>query len=272
MHNGAAVRQWAHGLVERYAAGMEAALAGVCRKPRSAKRVHAARRSIARLQAAIADLKSIVGDVPLEARAQELRRRAGKVRDADVLCKRLKTYRSDAGDPERREIERLRDRLRRRRKRAIKKLLKAARKDDPPAAETGSLQPAAPLADSMTIGEAARVIVHTRLADVLSRAPALQGAEDETLHAFRLACKQLRYALERLENVSPALSRADGVLKEIAQALGASRDCVVLAKRAAACEAPHVEARALRDRAAQLAHARLVWQDSAVALPALENV
>jgi len=262
VNNGAALRQWAHGLITAFADAMGARLAAVRRKPHSAKRVHAARKSMARLEAALADLAGIAADAQeMHTRVHALRRRAGKVRDADVLCKRLDDYDASAGDVECRQIEVLRRALHRRRKRAVRKFLRAARKSPSHfkiAKETSGAPRPIPLTNSTNIGDANREIIRIRFAELLEAGPALDGENSEALHALRLAAKRLRYALQRVEGEQLELSRM-GALDQLAKALGAAHDSVVLAKRAAECDAPLVAERSRRDRREQIANARRVW-------------
>lgn len=61
-------------------------------------------------------------DGRLIARVRDLHRRAGKVRDADVLLKRVKAYRNVAGGAELEELKTVAHKLRKRRKKARRKL------------------------------------------------------------------------------------------------------------------------------------------------------
>lgn len=255
MSNGAALRRWAHDIITALVSDMDGKLAAVRRKPRSAKRVHRARRSMARLEAALADLAAIMADTgKLQARVHALRRRAGKVRDADVLCKRL----NDFGIP----AQTLRKALLRRRKRGCRKFCKAMR--EPVSAlrtqhRTAGKVRSIPLADSMSIGEANRAILRIRFAELLESSPALRGEDGEALHALRLAAKRLRCALQRLGR--PDLSEADDSLDTFAKALGAAHDSGVLTQRAFECSATPVAERSRRERRQQIEKARRIWQD-----------
>lgn len=256
MNNGTTLRLWAHGEVASLTNDMDDELAAVRRKPRSAKRVHRARRSMARLEAALADLGAIMPDTDkLQARVHALRRRAGKVRDADVLCKRL----SEFGLP----AKTLRKALRRRRKRGKQKLCRAMRE---PAASFKLPEPAAgkvrsvPLADSMSIGEANRTIVRIRFAELLAASSALRGDDRDKLHALRLAAKRLRYALQRLGSERLHLSQADRALDAFSASLGAAHDSSVLTRRAIECGATPVAERSRRERRQEIDDARRTWE------------
>ena len=254
MNNGAALRRWAHGLITALVSDMERELAAVRRKPRSAKHVHRARRSMARLEAALADLAAIAADTgKLQARVHALRRRAGKVRDADVLCKRL----NDFGIP----AQALRNALRRRRKRGTRKFCKAMCE---PASTlrteelSGNVR-SVPLVDSMSVGEANHAIVRIRFAELLAASSALRSEDGEELHALRLTAKRLRYALQRLG--ASGLSEADDALDTFAKTLGAAHDSGVLTRRAIECSATPIAERSRRERRQQIENARRIWRD-----------
>jgi CHAD domain-containing protein len=123
-----ALQAWAQNVIGEQIAAAAEALAAYCEQPRSAKGLHRARRGLARLRAALQDLGTLAGATPefLE-RIDELHRRAGKVRDADVLIERVDEYRSKAPAEERRELAVLRAALRKRRKRARRKLERIVR-------------------------------------------------------------------------------------------------------------------------------------------------
>lgn len=112
----AQLETWAQGVIHRQVESAGEAVAKYCAKPRSAKRLHSARKELARLRAALEDLAELAGVAPefLE-RVHELHRRAGKVRDADVLLARIDDYCERAFDDEREEFDDLSAALRKRR-------------------------------------------------------------------------------------------------------------------------------------------------------------
>lgn len=119
----AALETWAQDVIRRQVERAGEALAGYCKKPRSAKRLHAARKQLARLRAALDDLGPLAGVTPdFRERVHELHKRAGKVRDADVLRGRVGEYSEDAFGRECRQLEAVDDRLRTCRKKARRKL------------------------------------------------------------------------------------------------------------------------------------------------------
>lgn len=114
---------WARGILEQAAETAADSLRKFCRKPRSAKRLHKARKCLARLLAGLNDLSGVAGsDKQLIERVHDVHRRAGKVRDADVLLKRVKAYRGLAAGAEQAELEKVARQLRKRRKKAKRKL------------------------------------------------------------------------------------------------------------------------------------------------------
>ena len=100
-----------------------AALDRYCAKPSSAKRLHKTRKQIARLQATLQDVSDVVpGAEALLERVHELHRRAGRIRDADVLLARLDVYERSAARGEFPKLEALREDLLERRRAGRKKL------------------------------------------------------------------------------------------------------------------------------------------------------
>lgn len=81
--------------------------------------------------------------------------------------------------------------------------------------------------------------------------------DDKAIHAFRLACKRFRFAIERFE--VEALAPAAEALAKITDELGASHDCAVLEKRARKLGADAVAWRALVDRSGHLKRGRALW-------------
>ena len=111
-----------------------------------------------------------------------------------------------------------------------------------------------------TIDEAILLLLRVRFAECLELEPALLTEDDEAMHAFRLACKRLRFAIERFEKQLPELTPVAEFLSHVTDELGSAHDCVVLAQRSLTCEAPLIALRARRDRDRYVAHARRVWR------------
>jgi CHAD domain-containing protein len=124
----AALTEWAQSEIGRHVDAAGETITEFCDKPSSAKRLHSTRRRLARLRAVLEDLAGLAG-VPatFSERIQSIHRRAGKVRDADVLLERVEAYCGDAFGEERDELARLRKVLRKRAKRMRRKLSRELR-------------------------------------------------------------------------------------------------------------------------------------------------
>jgi CHAD domain-containing protein len=71
-------------------------------------------------------------------------------------------------------------------------------------------------------------VVRTRLTEVRKLAVGLQRRDKRGLHDFRIACKRLRYALERFLPLDSALQAAAERFKQLQDALGEAHDRDVL--------------------------------------------
>lgn len=111
-----------------------------------------------------------------------------------------------------------------------------------------------------TAALAERHVVRVRFAEALQRQSSLGGKDDEALHAFRLACKRLRFAIERLDPQPPGFARAAALLSRLTDELGWAHDCSQLAALAGECGAPLVAARARRDRDRYALRAHRLWR------------
>ena len=121
--------EWSQRVLGGQAQAATAALAALRRKPKSAKRLHRARKRLARLRAAIEDLGHLAGvGAAFSERVGRLHKRAGKVRDADVWLARLRGYCERAEGAERAQLFALCERLRKRRKRMRRKLIRELQK------------------------------------------------------------------------------------------------------------------------------------------------
>lgn len=115
--------EWAQALVGRHVDATGEAITAFCKKPDSIKRLHRTRKLLARLRAVLDDFAVLAGvSGTFSERIRRLHRRAGKVRDADVLLQRVQSYCEDATGSEREELKRLRRMLRKRAKRMRRKL------------------------------------------------------------------------------------------------------------------------------------------------------
>lgn len=102
-------------------------------------------------------------------------------------------------------------------------------------------------------------VLSGRAKDCFDCERALNGGDDERLHAFRLACKRLRFSIELFERAD--LKAVAEQLSRITDELGAAHDCAVLAKRARRCEAGRVAVRAASERAPAVVRAAAIWNN-----------
>ncbi len=72
--------------------------------------------------------------------------------------------------------------------------------------------------------ELARRVLQTRVREVRRLAGSLQQRDQPGLHAFRIACKRLRYALERFEDLEPSLETTAEAFALLQDALGEAHD------------------------------------------------
>jgi CHAD domain-containing protein len=109
---------------------------------------------------------------------------------------------------------------------------------------------------------AIRQILRLRFAEVLERQSSLYGQNDDEMHAFRLACKRLRYAIERFEEEHPELQPATEMLQQMTDELGAAHDSVVLGGQAEKAKANITRFRTRQDRNRYVKQARRLWQQA----------
>ena len=71
-------------------------------------------------------------------------------------------------------------------------------------------------------------VLQTRLREARALSAGLERRDKQGLHDFRIACKRLRYALERFGTVEPSLERIAERLALLQDALGEAHDRDVL--------------------------------------------
>jgi len=76
--------------------------------------------------------------------------------------------------------------------------------------------------------ELAERVLQTRLGEVRALTEALERRAPAELHDFRIACKRLRYALERFQALEPSLGPIAERLASLQDALGDAHDRDVL--------------------------------------------
>jgi D-alanyl-D-alanine carboxypeptidase len=118
----------------------------------------------------------------------------------------------------------------------------------------------------MTNEEYADGVIRQHVAECFRLQPALDSNDNDAVHEFRLACKRLRYAIERFE-VS-ALAAQAKVLSGITDELGFAHDCVLLAKIARKAGASAVTWRASQDGSRSVKRGRALWETLAKTIAA----
>ena len=117
------------------------------------------------------------------------------------------------------------------------------------------------LTEAAGIQDAMRRITIVRFAEVLALAPALRHRRTQELHDLRVACKRLRYALERFARLEPSLFEAVTRLTQLQDVLGNVHDRDVLLN-----ELPrelHQTMQRLREqRETSVDRARALWHDA----------
>jgi CHAD domain-containing protein len=76
--------------------------------------------------------------------------------------------------------------------------------------------------------ELARRVLQTRVREVRRLSGGLQRRDQPELHDFRIACKRLRYALERFADLEGSLETVATPFAQLQDALGEARDRDVL--------------------------------------------
>ena len=123
MEQRAKLTEWAQAVIGAHVDAAGEAITEFCAKPASAKRLHRTRKRLARLRAVLDDLAGLAGVAgTFSERIRRVHKRAGKVRDADVLLDRVESYRDDASGEECEQLDCLRKVLRKRAKRMRRKL------------------------------------------------------------------------------------------------------------------------------------------------------
>lgn len=84
------------------------------------------------------------------------------------------------------------------------------------------------LSDTNDVADVVARVVQGRLREVTALAAGLERRDKPGLHDFRIACKRLRYALERFEPLDPSLESAAEHLALVQDALGEAHDRDVL--------------------------------------------
>lgn len=158
---------------------------------------------------------------------KRLRRKAGRVRDLDVVARLLRRLRDELSPAARRRLNR---RWRRRRADACRSLRHAARRSR----RRSFARRAHRLAQACLADVPRSDALRASLADSprwLADAPAALADDERATHALRIRARVLRYRLEdvaRLRDApSPALDRLLALLRDLQDRLGAIQDAAV---------------------------------------------
>jgi CHAD domain-containing protein len=193
--------------------------------------VHQLRTTIRRFETLLPDLGDAAprGERKLRAQLDCVRKRAGKVRDADVHLLALRTVPKAAGDEPRAKV---RADLQKQRAKLEKRLVRAVAAER----DRGLLKRIRKVVDRAGVvgpqSDAEREAILARVVDQFDQALRAAGPlSAENLHAFRLQTKRLRYLAE---TASPHAGAATAVaqLKRVQDAIGAWHDWLTLAERA----------------------------------------
>ncbi len=127
------------------------------------------------------------------------------------------------------------------------------------------------LSDTFDRDAVMRRVAIVRFAELLAVAPALRRGRSAEIHALRIACKRLRYALERFSTFEPSLHDAGVRLMQMQDALGDVHDRDVLldiVPHAARNTANRLHA----EREDAVARARALWYDAFAAYGPFEGL
>ena len=117
------------------------------------------------------------------------------------------------------------------------------------------------LSEAASVQDAMRRIAIVRFAEVLALASALRRRRMQELHDLRIACKRLRYTLERFARSEPSLFDAVTRLTQLQDALGEAHDRDVLA-RDLPKELHETRHRLQAQREESIDRARALWHDA----------
>ena len=106
----------------------------------------------------------------------------------------------------------------------------------------------------------ARQVLKTRAREVQRLAAGLEHRDKRGLHDFRIACKRLRYALERFEDREPPLQATAECLTLLQDALGEAHDRDVLLA-VLPPTMPQTERRLREEREAYVNRASVLWRE-----------
>ena len=113
-------------------------------------------------------------------------------------------------------------------------------------------------------------VVQTRLREARALSAGLERRDARALHDFRIACKRLRYALERFEAVDPSLDQIAARLASLQDALGEAHDRDMLLKILPPTM-PATERRLQSEREERVNRASTMWRELQQMMQALDS-
>ena len=113
-------------------------------------------------------------------------------------------------------------------------------------------------------------VIQTRLREAQALSTGLERRDRTGLHDFRIACKRLRYALERFQSADPSLEAIANRLALLQDALGEAHDRDVLLAILPPTMAT-TERRLTADREACVDRAQALWQELEQMMQALDS-
>lgn len=113
-------------------------------------------------------------------------------------------------------------------------------------------------------------VLQTRLREARDLAHGLGERQRQGLHDFRIACKRLRYALERFQSLEPSLEQIADRLSSLQDALGEAHDRDVLLTILPPTMAA-TERRLVAEREACVDRAIVLWQELEQLMQALDS-
>jgi CHAD domain-containing protein len=126
------------------------------------------------------------------------------------------------------------------------------------------------LRDVASVDELVDRVLQTRLREVRALAGGLQQRDKQGLHDFRIACKRLRYALERFQKLEPSLEEIAQRLASLQDTLGEAHDRDVLLTILPPTM-PATERRLQTERADLVERSSALWNDLEQMMRALDS-
>lgn len=120
------------------------------------------------------------------------------------------------------------------------------------------------------VDELVERVLQTRLREARALASGLERRDKQGLHDFRIACKRLRYALERFQTLEPSLEEIAERLATLQDALGEAHDRDVLLQILPPTM-PETERRLQRERTELVDRGAALWHELERMLRALDS-